>query len=77
MLQKICVSAFIFAVIGFLAYLFIVITSFIGCCVGLSLGIYNIIVICIVGVSAIFGGLCLYNNCSKIKNPSTNEGVPV
>lgn len=52
-------------VIGFVTYLFIIISSFLSCCVGLDSFIYQQIVLGLVILGTVTLGVCMYNNCYK------------
>ena len=58
-------SALMFAVIGFVTYLFIIVAGFFGCCAGITEYLYHKVVLLIVVSGAITFGFCLYNNCYK------------
>lgn len=58
-------SALMFAAIGFVTYLFIIIAGFFGCCAGISTFAYHKIVLLLVAAGAITFGVCLYRNCYK------------
>jgi len=51
--------------IGFVAYLFIIIVSFFGCCVGMDNLLYHKIITFIISIGAIILGVCMYNNCKR------------
>jgi len=56
-------AALTFAVIGFLTYLFIVITGFFGCCVGITDLLFKKIILLLVFAGLVTFGVCLFNNC--------------
>ena len=60
---------FTFSVVGFVSYLLIIISSYLGCCVGIDSLIYHRIVLGIVTLGTVILGVCLYNNCYKILKP--------
>jgi uncharacterized membrane protein len=64
---KILVNAvFYFGAITFLTYLFLIISGYFGCCLGLSEMLYDKIVLIVVVCAAITLGFCILNNCIKI-----------
>ena len=63
--SKIFKGTIIFAFIGFITYLLIILASFLGCCTGItSSGFHIVLIILIVAGLGTFG-ICFYNNCYK------------
>lgn len=58
-------SALSFAAIGFVTYLFVIISGYFACCAGMSSFIYSKIVLALVAAGAVTFGVCLYKNCYK------------
>ena len=58
--------ALLFGAVGFAGYLFLIISSALGCCAGLTTANYENVVTLILFISVVIFGLCMYNNCCKI-----------
>ncbi len=58
--------ALLFGAIGFAGYLFLIISSFFGCCAGLTTMTYQKIILLILVVSVVIFGVCMFNNCCHI-----------
>jgi hypothetical protein len=69
--RKIFVNAMLlFAIVGFVSYLFIIITSFFGCCAGITKFFYQEVTLVILLVGLIVFAFCMYNNCYKTRKSS-------
>jgi len=66
-------SAFFFAFIGFVAYLFIIILSFFGCCAGLTSIAFSKLIVGVLIIAASLFIFCVYNKCIKI--PKSNNPI--
>ncbi|OQX79369.1 MAG: hypothetical protein B6D61_03675 [Bacteroidetes bacterium 4484_249] len=58
--------AFLFGIIGFVLYLFLILTSFFGCCTAITTETFQKIVMLILGIAVVAFLFCMYNNCCKI-----------
>jgi len=58
-------AALMFALIGFVSYLLIVLAGFLGCCAGITSSMYYQIILVLVTAAAVTFGICMYNNCSQ------------
>lgn len=57
--------ALLFGIIGFTAYLFLIIASALGCCAGITtIGFYKMLLFILSAAVVIFG-VCMYNNCYR------------
>ncbi len=63
--SKIFKATIIFAFIGFITYLLIILASFLGCCTGITSNGFNVVLIILVVASVCTFGICFYNNCYK------------
>ena len=54
-------------VIGFSGYLFLIMASTLGCCLGITTSTFSYIVITIITLCILVFGFCMFNNCCKIK----------
>ena len=68
-------AALLFSVIGFAAYLFIIIAGFFGCCAGITEYLYHKVILLIVVCAAVIWGVCLYHNCCKIGEEQKHKTV--
>lgn len=55
--------AILFGFIGFIGYLFMIVSGFFGCCAGLTTPIFHKIVIFVLVSAVVLFGICMYNNC--------------
>ena len=55
----------LFASIGFLTYILIILASFLGCCTGITRNGFHILLIVLSTASMITFAVCVYNNCYK------------
>jgi len=58
-------AALMFALVFFVVYLCIAIAAFFGCCAGLTLFFFEMIVWIILGIGIVVFAFCIYNNCYK------------
>jgi uncharacterized membrane protein YuzA (DUF378 family) len=58
---------FLFGIIGFSAYLFMIIAGFFGCCAGLTTFAFHKIVLIIMALAVVTFIICMFNNCCKVK----------
>lgn len=58
--------ALLFGIIGFTGYLFLIIASALGCCVGVTTIAYHKIVLFILSAAVVVFGICMFNNCCRI-----------
>ena len=59
--------ALLFGFFGFTGYIFIVIAGFFGCCGGITTLFYHKLVMFILIAAVVAFGVCMFNNCCKIK----------
>ena len=59
--------AFLFGIIGFVLYLFLILSNFLGCCTAITTDTFEKIVMLILGIAVITFLICMYNNCCKIR----------
>lgn len=57
----------LFALIGFLIYLLVIVASFIGCCLGVTQVIFDQILLVLVISGLVVFGVCSYFTCFKKK----------
>jgi len=55
----------LFSGLGFLFYLFLIITSFFGCCIGMDNLVFHKLIVVGSTLTTCFLGWCLYRNCCK------------
>ena len=55
----------LFASIGFLTYLLIILASFLGCCTGITSNGFHVLLIVLSTASMLTFAICVYNNCYK------------
>jgi len=59
--------ALLFGIIGFTGYIFLIITSALGCCAGLTSIAYHKIVLGVLSLAVVIFGICMFNNCCRVK----------
>lgn len=65
-MKYLSIAALSFAIIGFISYLFIIMASAIGCCLGVTTTtFYHIIFVILILAVAIFS-FCMFRGCCKI-----------
>lgn len=62
-LRMIISAALTFTIIGFALYLLIILTGFLGCCLGISISGYEQILIALVAAALVSFGICFYTSC--------------
>jgi len=60
--------ALLFGIIGFAGYLFLIIASALGCCVGLTTIAYHNIVLFVLSAAVVIFAICMFNNCCRVRN---------
>ncbi len=55
--------ALLFGFIGFIGYLFMIISGLFGCCAGLTTPLFHKIIIFTLVFAVVLFGVCMYNNC--------------
>ncbi len=58
-------ATLIFAFIGFVTYLLIILASFLGCCTGITGHTFHQVLTVLVVAGGVTFGVCFYNNCYK------------
>lgn len=60
-------ATLMFAAIGFVSYLLILVAGFLGCCTGITTTSFYQIIFAIGAAALITFGYCIYNNCYKTR----------
>jgi hypothetical protein len=60
-------ATLLFAIIGFISYLFFITASFLGCCTGITEFLYRKITLLIMLIGMIVFVFCLHNNCYRTR----------
>jgi hypothetical protein len=64
-IKMIISAALTFSFIGFVLYLLVILSGFIGCCLGISLSGYDQVLIVLVGAALATFGVCFYTSCYR------------
>jgi|GEM_PF-1045110 len=67
-------AALTFSLIGFVLYLLIILSGFLGCCLGISRAGYDHVLIVLVIAALVTFGICFYTSCYRKWRKSLNTG---